>query len=146
LALHVPTLFLSAGKRIRVATRDNSFLPFGLSTDVEHGVQVLTVSGEIDLMVAAEFADAVNEAVKSTDVHLVIDLARVRYMDSSAFRVLIPAQNAMAAGTKHLGLVVESEHLNRLFAILGLDQFFQIHPSLDDALAAALETRTPGVR
>ncbi|MEU8043440.1 STAS domain-containing protein [Micromonospora echinofusca] len=58
--------------------------------DTEPGRVVLRPAGEIDMASAPEFEATLTEALRGPDVReVVVDLADVRFMDSSGVRVLV---------------------------------------------------------
>jgi len=73
-----------------------------------------------------------------SELSLMIDLNAVRYMDASSFSALIGAQENMTARPDKLYIVAGNPLLQRLFSIPGLETFFDLYVTADDALAAAV--------
>jgi len=108
-----------------------------MSTTTRGGVHVLTVSGEVDIQVRAEFRERLIEAVDGANSPLVIDLSGVDFIEASGFIALVEAQERMNARPDKLYIVVQNPLVRRLFSILRLDAFFDLYTATKDALAAA---------
>jgi anti-sigma B factor antagonist len=97
---------------------------------------VLPLDGEIDLHISPNVAESLRAIIRKRPKRLVIDLARVSYIDSSGLAVLIEAmQNVEAYGGK-FALAGLGESVRTIFEIAKLDQVFRIFPDVDAALAA----------
>lgn len=129
--------------------QDDSNSQLRLTTATVQGVHVLTVSGEVDISVKAEFRGALEKAVAGASSPLVIDLSGVRYFAASAFSALIAAQKEMTARSDRLYVVVTRPIVRGLFSLLNLDRFFDLQVSAEVAIATAVRdesmipTRTP---
>ena len=110
-----------------------------LTTGVDRGVHVLTVSGDIDMMVRSEFRKGLVTAVDGANSPLVLDLSAVNYLDAGGFSSLIEAQKRMAARPDKLYVVVANPFVRRLFSVLRLEKFFDLYTDLKSAVAAALK-------
>jgi anti-anti-sigma factor len=106
------------------------------------GVHLLTVSGEVDLMVTGQFREALDKAVAGANSPLTIDLSDVRYLDAAGFGALISAQRQMNDRPDKLYIVVSSPFIRRLFSVLGLEAFFDLYASVDEAVAAAVKGKS----
>jgi anti-sigma B factor antagonist len=92
---------------------------------------VVKACGELDVHTCPAFKKAVEAAGGRADAHLVVDLSEVTFMDSTALGVLAAEQRHRP---ERLHLVVQQEHLLRLFEVTGLIHVFALHASLDEAL------------
>lgn len=99
------------------------------------GVQVLTLSGELDLDTVDEIVPALEAALAEAPAALVVDLSRVTFADSSALNLLLRTH---ARTSLHLGGPLHSA-VQRMFEVTGVTGVFNTHSSPDDAIAAALE-------
>jgi anti-sigma B factor antagonist len=98
---------------------------------------VLPLEGEIDLHRSPNLAESLRAIIRKKPKRLVVDLARVSYIDSSGLAVLIEAmQNVDAYGGK-FALAGLGEDVVAIFEIAKLDQVFRIFPDVDAALAPA---------
>jgi len=97
---------------------------------------VLPLEGEIDLHVSPRISAALAAMIEQKPPRLVVDLAKVTYIDSSGLAVLIEGmQNVEAYGGKFI-LAGIQENVKPIFEIARLDQVFIIFPHVDAALAA----------
>ena len=97
---------------------------------------VLPLEGEIDLHVSPRVSAALGAIIGKKPSRVVVDLAKVTYIDSSGLAVLIEGmQNVEAYGGKFL-LAGIQENVKPIFEIARLDQVFLIFPHVDAALAA----------
>src|SRR5436309_2331277 len=97
---------------------------------------VLPLEGEIDLHVSPGIAESLRLMTEKRPKQLVVDLARVTYVDSSGLAVLIEGmQNVEEYGGK-LTLAGMNENVRSIFEMARLDQFFLIFPHVDAAMAA----------
>jgi anti-sigma B factor antagonist len=102
------------------------------SIDVsEHGQRCdLSVAGDIDLDVANQLAAMGLLSLKSTDAtRLVIDLAKVTFMDSTGLGALVSIRNAATGLSKGLSLRDVPERIVKLLTLTGLDKVFTIEPA-----------------
>jgi anti-sigma B factor antagonist len=96
-----------------------------IATDVVDGVGVVSVSGEVDLVTAEQLRHTLEEVIeRSSDV--VVDLARLSFIDSSGLSALVDAhRRAREAGgtltirnpTSMLRRLLEITHLETLLVV-----------------------------
>ena len=97
---------------------------------------VLPLEGEIDLHVAPQVAASLRRMIAAKSPRVVVDLARVTYIDSSGLAVLITAlQDAETYGGR-LMIAGVQENVRSIIESAGLSQFFLAFPHVDAALAA----------
>ncbi|MGW1073001.1 STAS domain-containing protein [Streptomyces sp. NPDC002537] len=108
--------------------------------DAERGDwAVLLVSGEMDLVTSPVVRQRVHDAVAEGRRSLVLDLAEVRFCDSSGVGVLIAARRLMRSCQGRLRLILPAQggpdgsHVNRVLAALGVRRLFDIYPDLATA-------------
>ena len=99
------------------------------------GVRIVDVSGDVDLkwspVLRKELFAAFKDAPK-----VALNLAAIRYIDSSGIGVLIiSTQNLQKCGGS-LALVNASEDVRKVFMLTGLENFFVFFKNEKDALAA----------
>lgn len=109
---------------------------FAVTARQEAGRTVLSCTGEIDLMSAAEFRTVLGSEIVEGRVHLVIDLLGVTFVDSSGLGVLVAARRKARAFKGSLCLVVDHPAVLRVLHVTALDRVFPVHRSVADAMAA----------
>jgi anti-anti-sigma factor len=112
-------------------------MPTTLSTQAgrRDGIEILSVSGEIDLSNSARLGREIEASVRP-DAPLVLDLTDVEFLDSAGTRALAVADGAAAKLGAAL-LLVPSEFIAHVLEVAGLGPAFRIYGSLDEALEVA---------
>jgi anti-sigma B factor antagonist len=105
--------------------------------DRRNGAVVVHLIGELDLYNAPEVREALLELCAEKPERLVVDLAEVDFVDSTALGVLIEARTKLENRQSFL-LAAPGLETHRALTISGLDQHLSIHETVDAALAATL--------
>ncbi|MFC1555831.1 STAS domain-containing protein [candidate division KSB1 bacterium] len=109
----------------------------GVKEKFEGDVAVLKVSGK---MMGGKETDEVHEKIKSLvadDVRkVIIDLSKVKWMNSKGIGMLMSSFTTMAKESGELKLVGVTEKVNSLLMITQIITFFEHFDSIDRALAA----------
>lgn len=106
-------------------------------TRAEHGERtVMHLGGEIDVYTAPLVREKLDEQILGGRSNLVLDLSKVSFLDSTGLGVLVGRLKLARSRGGHLRLVGADDRVLKVFAITGLDKVFEIHSTLDDALAA----------
>jgi len=100
------------------------------------GAVVVSLAGELDLYNAEEVRSALLEACAGEPGALVVDLAEVRFIDSTALGVLIEARSRLA-DRSGFRLAAPGLAARRALEVSGLDRHFLVHDTVSEALAAA---------
>ena len=103
------------------------------------GKRVLDVVGEIDVYTAPKFREAVNSILEAGQMHLLINMAGVTYMDSSGFGALLSATKRLKPKGGTVNLVKCSSAIDRILRITRLNQIFATYDNLDEAIQAIQE-------
>jgi anti-anti-sigma factor len=69
---------------------------FGGSVAVDADVTTVVLHGEADLAVRARFQELVEQGLATTSPLIVVDLSRLRYLESACLRSLLHAHEASA--------------------------------------------------
>lgn len=98
---------------------------------------LLNVEGVIKLgESAAFFAETLERALSQESGHVLVDLSRIREMDSTGLGELVDYLGRFKKRQRKLILVNPSHEIRNLLRIARLDVLFPVHDSLDEALAA----------
>jgi len=102
---------------------------------VEHrnGDVVVRLVGEIDLYNAADVGSALGRIASEQPGRIVVDLAEVEFVDSTALGALIQARKELGNGS--LVLAAPRAEVRRALEVAGLIDHFPVHDSVDDALS-----------
>jgi anti-sigma B factor antagonist len=107
-----------------------------IGVDRHDGAVVLSLAGELDLYNAEEVRGALLDACGGEPRVLVVDLAGVRFIDSTALGVLIEARSRMSDRSA-FRLAAPGLETRRALEVSGLDRHFLVHDTVAEALEAA---------
>ena len=105
-------------------------------TTLALGQAVVTVRGELDLFTAPRLHDALERGVELGGRHIVVDLTKVSFIDSTALGVLIGVGKQLRTSRGSLNIVCQDGNVRRVLALTRLDSVFAIHARLQGALSA----------
>jgi anti-sigma B factor antagonist len=102
------------------------------------GQVVITVGGEVDMLTSPQLRSAVLDQFEpDSGVELVVlDLDGVTFLGTSGLAVLIEVREAAHAAGVELRLACTARRVLRPLTIAGLIPLFDIHDTIDGALAA----------
>ena len=107
---------------------------------MEKDVAVLTITGN---MMGGPETTALHDKIKSLMADgikkVVIDLSKVKWMNSSGLGVLMASWGSLRKENGNLKLANISEKINSLLMITQLMQFFETYQSVDRALSSFSE-------
>ena len=104
--------------------------------DAEGGARVLDLAGEVDVYTAPQLRSAIMGEVERGTKHLLINLHRVGYMDSTGLGILIGGVKRLRESGGALLLIGPTPRIARIFEITGLNTIFNVYASEQEALAA----------
>ena len=96
---------------------------------------VVSLGGELDLYNAEQVRTALVSACGDSHERIVVDLAEVDFMDSTALGILIEARTKLDNGRAFL-LAAPGVETKRALQISGLDRHFNVHNTVSEALVA----------
>jgi anti-sigma B factor antagonist len=105
--------------------------------DRADGAVVVRLAGELDLYNAQIVREALLECCADDPERLIVDLAAVRFIDSTALGVLIEARTRMS-NRRSFMLAAPGLETRRALEISGLDRHFAVHETVDAARAASV--------
>src|SRR5687768_8954887 len=125
---------LMAGRRS--PPRRRSRMELSLSTYDSGDHTVLEVGGEVDVYTAPRLRERLVELVEQGSHHIVVDLSRVEFLDSTGLGVLVGALKRLRVVNGTFGLVCAHERLLKIFRITALDRVFSLYDTVAAATAA----------
>jgi anti-anti-sigma factor len=105
------------------------------AVDYQNGIAVLKVGGDIDLATVPALEAAIDEALVASPTSLVIDLTDVGFLASAGLQALVATHNNVTPSAQ-FAVVANSAATSRPIQLTGLDQIFELYPTLDEALTA----------
>ncbi|BBY00338.1 STAS domain-containing protein [Mycobacterium seoulense] len=95
---------------------------------------ILEVSGAVDIITAPSLATQIDVALSGTPAVLVIDLTGVNFLSSAGITVLVEVQRLTQDSPTSLRVAAQGSATSRTLRIVGLDEFIELYPTVDDAL------------
>ena len=100
------------------------------------GIAVITAPASFDTYTAPEVPDLTNRLQQDGATGIVIDLAAVTFMDSTALGVVLAAQHRFCDAGGWLAVAAATEPVTRMFRVTGLTRCLPIPPTVADAITA----------
>jgi anti-sigma B factor antagonist len=121
--------------RIRGGGEAGGSASFDISqATLEDGPVVFVISGELDLASAPRMKRTLTEAIAAGARQIVLDLAGVTFIDSTALGVLVGIQRNLRDGAR-LAIAGAVPDVLNVFELTGLDATFDIFGTVDQALS-----------
>ena len=96
---------------------------------------VVVVGGEVDVYTAPKLRERLTELVNAGHYHLIIDLEKVEFLDSTGLGVLVGGLKRVRANDGSMSLVCTQERLLKILRITGLIKVFPVHADVAAATA-----------
>ncbi|MEW2513744.1 STAS domain-containing protein [Streptomyces sp. NPDC046870] len=109
-----------------------------LDMTVQHigdNTAVVAVAGDVDLHTAPALRAHALDLVEQGVPHLVLDLARVDFVDSTGLSTFISLLHTTREAGGSLRLADVPDRLTRMVTMTGIAQLLPVHPTVADALA-----------
>ena len=110
-------------------------------TEPAHDASLLSVEGDLDLASAPSLKWALADVQSAQGHHVVVDLSKVGFIDSTALGVLVGAKRRLSA-TARLAIVCADANVLRIFELTGLLGTFELFSTLELALESARANAT----
>jgi anti-sigma B factor antagonist len=101
---------------------------------LDGGIPLVSVSGEVDLATAPALERTLLEAAEDHTGEVIVDLTCCSFLDSRGLTALLATRVRLAHSNRSLGLVLSNPNVLKIFQITGFDQIFEIYPSLGAAV------------
>ena len=102
--------------------------------DLGVGVPGVTLEGELDLAAAPVLRERLEQAAGAAERGVVLDMAEVTFVDSSALRELLRAHAAVRRAGGRLVLAAVGPAVARLFELTRTSDVLLLAPGVDQAL------------
>jgi anti-sigma B factor antagonist len=116
---------------------EGATVDLSVSSSEQGAVTIVHVAGEIDVYTAPLLREVLDKQIAAGRTDLVVDLEQVSFMDSTGLGVLVGRLKLVRGQSGSLRIVSGQERILKVFKITGLDKVFHIHPTVEDATAAA---------
>lgn len=102
----------------------------------QNGVTVVTVTGSIDALTAAEVTAFLNTQIEQGENQLVLDFSPVDYVSSAGLRVILGALKETRSQGGDLRLAGAQPGVSKLLQMSGFNTILKIYPEVDTAVAS----------
>ena len=99
-------------------------------------ISVQVMEDRIDAATAIQFKERMRDIAKIGDQRVVLDLARVQFLDSSGLGAIVAVKKLLGPD-RVMELSGLTPTVEKVFRLTRMDTVFTIHPSLDAAVAHA---------
>ena len=111
------------------------------AAQLDDGVRVIVVRGELDLSTASDLEGPLEDAISSHDGSVLIDLTDCEFIDSTGIALIVRAwqrldSSADGEGNGRVVICSANDQVRRVLEITGLELSIPIHSTRDEALAA----------
>ena len=108
---------------------------FDINTEqVNDGLYVISLSGEVDLYTAPEFKQELLDAIGKGAKEVVVDFSNTTFIDSTTLGVLVGGVKRLRTNDGQLSRVCSDRNITKIFEITGLDRVFTIYPTREEAV------------
>lgn len=97
-------------------------------------VTVLKLTGRLDSVSAPGLKDRVKACARNGQLHLVIDMAEIDFVDSSGLGSLVACLRSLNKGAGDMRLAALQDRVRAVFELIRLHQIFEIFDSADTAV------------
>ncbi|WP_149588528.1 STAS domain-containing protein [Tabrizicola flagellatus] len=99
-------------------------------------ISVSVIDDRIDAATAIQFKEKMRDATRNGPARVVLDLARVQFLDSSGLGAIVAVKKLLGPD-RILELASLTPTVEKVFRLTRMDSIFTIHPNLDAAVAHA---------
>ena len=104
-----------------------------IQSQPDESTSVVALEGELDLERAPSRKWALVDSLDAGYKQLIVDLTRVRFMDSTALSVLVGVNKSLDVGAR-MAIVCVNPNVLKIFELSGMDGAFAIFPTVEQAL------------
>ncbi len=110
------------------------------SRHLDNDTVVVDLQGEVDAFTAPKLKQEIINQIERGVKRIAINLADVKYLDSTGLGVLIGGLKRAREKSGQLVLICPNVRIMRIFDITGLAKIFEMFPSEEEALARLRST------
>ncbi len=109
------------------------------NTRKEGDILIIELEGRLDVNRSLELEEEVNRLMDEGEKCLLFDLTKLQYLFSSGLRVFVATIRRLNGIDGSMKMANMSHSVKTVFSVVGLDDLFSNHSSVDDALKAFQE-------
>ena len=121
-----------SGESDKPSFRRTRFMNIEIST--VDNISIIRPQCDIDSFNVSFLKDKFRDLVDDGCFNIIMDLEKVRFMDSAALGILVSGLKTCIQNSGTLAIINPSHNVENLFKITHLDSVFNVFPSEDDAI------------
>ena len=98
------------------------------------GITVMEPDGDITFMNSSKLKEEVNELIAAQKVKIIVDLAQIKYLDSSGVGVFVSCQYDLKKAGGDIKFINADEKVKEVFQFTNLDQLLRVYDSEEEAV------------
>ncbi|MFC1596058.1 STAS domain-containing protein [Candidatus Margulisiibacteriota bacterium] len=103
----------------------------------EESVPVLDLIGEIDVYTYPQLNEVINKVINDNNYNIIINLEKVKYIDSTGLGVLASSANKVAPQNGILHIICTQPQIKKIFIVSGLlEKNFKLYDNEAEAITA----------
>ena len=102
--------------------------------EISAKVALIEVEGDIDFSISQKLKEELIGLVNTGKSKLIIDLGKVRYIDSSGLEALTSTQSKARFHQGDIYLICSDMNIRKIFDITGLDEYIKIFDTREKAI------------
>lgn len=99
-------------------------------------IPVIDLTGEVDAYTSARFREMMIEIIEDGGVSLIVNMARVEYIDSSGLGALVGGLKRASEHGGRILIVCDRPQVRKVFEITGLEKVFPLYEDEGGAVDA----------
>lgn len=104
-----------------------------ISAALSGGDALVRLAGEVDRNTSPDLRTRLHELLRQRPARMIVDLARVSYMDSSGVGTMVEIKRLVERQAGRLILAALQPRVRSVFEITQLDKFFTLVSAVDEA-------------
>jgi len=105
-----------------------------MEVDQKTGITIIHTDERLDAVVAPQLKETVKRLAEQSDVKLVIDLEKTRFIDSSGCGALVASLRALLKNNGDMKIANPSPQAKTLFELTRLHRVFEIFDDVEGAI------------
>jgi anti-sigma B factor antagonist len=122
--------------RLRPRTRSGTLAELVIAREDRGSYSILTLTGELDITTGARLRDALHDIVEDGISHHVVDLRRIKFLDSTGLGILVGHHRRLTEHGGSLQVICGPGLVGGVFRLTGVDQMIPVRDSLSAATTA----------
>ena len=102
--------------------------------EISDQIAIISAEGDIDFSISQKLKEELAGIISKGKTKLIIDLEKIRYIDSSGLEAITSTQTKAQASHGDVYLICTEPSIKKIFDITGLDEYVKIFNTKEEAL------------